>query len=181
MTIRQQWLTVLAVVMVLGGGLFAATHYLGGELFPVTVGSTAPDFRAVTLDSQPARRSLKDYKGQVVLLNIWGTFCIPCRVEMPSLEALHRQSKDLKIVAVSIDDRGQEASVRRFAKEYGLTFDILYDPTGDIEARYQTTGVPETFIIARDGTIRRKVIGASDWTGQTHRALITQLLSEPAR
>jgi peroxiredoxin len=118
-----------------------------------------------------------------VLLNIWGTFCVPCRVEMPSLEALHKDSatQGLKIVAVSIDDRGLEEKVRRFAHDYGLTFDILYDPSGDIETRYQTTGVPETFIIGRDGVIRRKVIGASDWTGQPHRALIAQLLAERSR
>ena len=185
MTIRQQWLVVLGVVALLGGGLVAASRYMGDELFPLSVGSPAPDFRAATLDgASPARtKTLADYRGQVVLLNVWATWCGPCRVEMPSIEALHRAygADGLHIVAVSIDDAGQEKAVRDFAHELGLTFEILHDPTGDIQKSYQTTGVPETFVIGPDGVIRKKIIGAADWNSPANRALVAQLLADARR
>jgi len=183
MTARQQWSLVGGIVAVLAIALFAASRLLGDQLYPVSVGSKAPPFAAKTLDSVPRTQTLADYKGQVVLLNIWGTFCLPCRDEMPAIEKLHQAMapQGLKVVAVSMDDPGFEKQIRAFEKEFGLTFQILYDPSGKITNDYQTTGVPETFIIARDGVIRKKIIGASDWNSEGNRALISQLLAEPGK
>ena len=185
MTVRQQWLAVLGVVALLGAGLFAAVHFLGDELFPVKVGAQAPDFRASTLAAGPAaapEKTLADYRGQVVLLNIWATWCGPCRVEMPSMQALHKElgPRGLKVVAVSIDDAGTERKIQDFAREYGLTFEILHDPAGAIQKAYQTTGVPETFVIGKDGVIRKKEIGAANWNSASRRAVVQSLLAEPA-
>ena len=188
MTARGQWTVVLVAVAVLAGGLWAATHFLGDELFPVTVGSDAPGFSAVTLDREPHVKTLTDYRGKVLLLNIWATWCGPCRTEMPSIEALHREfgPRGLAVVAVSIDEAGQEAAIRDFVREYGLTFEVLHDATGAIQRIYQTTGVPETLVIGTDGVIRKKVIGATEWNSEGNRALIAQLLgvdpsASPAR
>ena len=182
MTVRQQWAFVGIVVLILGGGLLAATRYLGDELFPVTVGSKAPDFRANTIDGAPAAKTLADYKGEIVLLNVWATWCLPCRTEMPSIQALHDRfaARGLKVVAVSIDKPGFDDQIRTFRDQFGLTFEILHDPTANIQRDYQTTGVPETFIIGRDGIIRRKVIAADDWDSPANRALFAQLLGIPA-
>ena len=198
MTLRQQWSIVAGVVAVLAIGLFVATRTMSDELFPVSVGGKAPDFKANPLlepvypvapdaaftsqevsDRTPAK-SLGDYKGDVVLRNIWATGCAPCRAEMPSIERLHREfgPRGLKIVAVSVDDPGQQKAVRDFARELGLTFEILQDPSHDIQKSYQTTGVPETFVLGRDGVIRKKIIGATDWSSPGTRALIAQLLAE---
>lgn len=181
MTIRQQWGIVAAVVVLLGGGLATATHLLGDELFPVSVGARAPDFTARTLDTPPVTKTLADYRGEVVLVNVWATWCGPCRVEMPSLQALHQSfgARGLRIVAVSIDDPGMEHAIRAFVRDYRLTFEILHDAPNAISRQYQTTGVPETFVIGRDGVIRKKVIGAMDWNSQGTRALVAQLLAEP--
>jgi cytochrome c biogenesis protein CcmG, thiol:disulfide interchange protein DsbE len=181
MTVRQQWAFVGIVVMILGGGLLAGTHYLGDELFPVTAGSKAPDFRAATVDGVPVTKTLADYKGQVVLLNIWATYCIPCRTEMPSIQALHDRfgTRGLKVVAVSVDSPGFEDEIRKFRDQYGLTFEILYDAPGGIKTDYQTTGVPETFVIGRDGVIRKKVIAADNWDSPANRALFAQMLGVP--
>lgn len=183
MTARQQWTIVGLIVIVLGGALFAASRLLGDQLYPVSVGSKAPNFRAATVDSVPRMHTLDDYRGQVVLLNIWGTFCLPCRDEMPAIQKLHEAlaPQGLKVVAVSMEEPGSADKIRAFVKEFGLTFQILYDPTGRITNDYQTTGVPETFVIARDGVIRKKMIGASDWNSPANRALITQLLAERGR
>jgi cytochrome c biogenesis protein CcmG, thiol:disulfide interchange protein DsbE len=182
MTARQQWGIVASIVAVLAVGLFAASRLMSDELFPVNVGSRAPDFHAKVLGQSKQKSFAADYKGQVVLLNIWATWCEPCRKEIPSLEALQKEygPKGLKMVAVSIDDYVSEDSIRSFAKNFGVTFEVLHDSSGSIEQAYQTTGYPETFIIGPEGTIRRKWIGPDDWTSQGNRALISQLLGLPS-
>lgn len=177
MTLRQQWLTVAAIVAVIGTALLVASHLMKDELNPVEVGTTAPDFRAKVLGAG-AYKSLADYKGQVVVLNVWATWCGPCREELPSLERLYKAygAQGLKLVAVSIDKEISEDSIRAFANHFGLTFEILHDPTGSVEQAYQTTGYPETFVIGREGTIRKKWISAADWSSQGNRALVAQLL-----
>jgi len=179
MTAKRQWQIVLGIVAALALGLWAATHYLGDEIFPVEVGSRAPQFVAATLDAQPKPRTLADYKGQVVLVNVWATWCGPCRHEMPSMQALYEDfaPRGFKIAAVSIDDAGTEQRVREFAQEFGLTFDILHDPSGSIQQIYQTTGVPENFLIGADGVIRKKAY-AQDWNSEANRTLIARLLDE---
>src|SRR5690349_22664981 len=179
MTVRGQWMVVLAIIAVLGGGLVVATLALGDELFTVEAGSRAPEMTAVTLDDPPVNRTLADYAGNVVLLNVWATWCGPCEWEMPSMERLHRSFADsgLRIVAVSIDDPGREDAVREFIARYELTFDVLHDPTKHIIDQYRTNGVPESFVIGRDGVIRRKTY-TQDWNSPANRALIAQLLRE---
>ena len=180
MTARAQWAVVLAVVAVLAAGLWVATRTLGDEIFPVGIGTAAPAFAAtvVTGADSGAPRTLGDYEGKVVLLNIWATWCAPCREEMPSIQALHERyaPEGLEVVAVSIDDARGERAIRDFAREFGLTFDILHEPTGDIQRAYQTTGVPETFIIGPDGVIQRKQVGHADWNSAANRALVAGLL-----
>jgi peroxiredoxin len=170
---------VLGVVAALALALVAATHYLGDELFQVEVGSKAPAFAARTLDPSPAPRGLDAYKGKVVLLNIWATWCPPCRQEMPSMQALYRDfaPRGFQIVAVSVDDAADAQKVRDFAKEFGLTFNILHDPSGDIQKIYQTTGVPENFLLGADGVIRKKAY-AQNWNSEANRALVARLLDE---
>ena len=181
MTARQQWSVVLGIVLLLGATLAAATHFLGDELFPVAVGMRAPEFEGATIAGPKRVKTLADYKGRVVLLNVWATWCAPCREEMPSMEKLHREfgARGLDIVAVSVDDPGMEESIRTFAKEFGLTFEILHDPGKVTTRRYQVTGYPESFVIGREGTIRRKVFAAADWSSETNRTLIRELLGSP--
>ena len=178
MTIRQQWLMVAAIVLALLGALGAGAYVMRDELFPVEVGSRAPSFVARTVDGTGAVRTLDDYRGKVVVLNVWATWCAPCIVEMPSFERLHRQfpNSDLRVVAVSIDDYVGADSVRNYAKGLGLTFEILLDSTHTIDRIYQVTGYPETFVIARDGTIRKKWIGPADWSSAANVALVRDLL-----
>jgi len=178
MTHRQQWGIVAGIVLFLAGVLAAGVHFLGDELFPVTVGSKAPPIVGVTLDGTNTPRKLADYSGKVVLLNVWATWCEPCRVEMPSIEKLHRElgPQGLAVVAISVDDPGAEQRIRDYVKDLGLTFEILHDPQQGTTRNYQITGYPETFIIARDGTIRRKMIGPDDWSSNANRALVRELL-----
>jgi len=171
--------TVAAIVALIA---FGATKYLRRELFPIELGSEAPDFTAVTVDSAPRLKSLSDYRGQVVMVNVWATWCLPCRVEMPSIEALHQaySDKGFKVLAVSVDDPGHGETIRAFVQQYKLTFEILHDPEKKIVEQYDILGYPETFIIGRDGVIRKKLLSATDWNSADHRALVERLLAEPA-
>ena len=181
MTVRQQWMTVAAIVLALVGALGFGAYVMRDELFPVDIGTRAPDFRARTVDGSNVVRSLSgDYRGKVVVLNIWATWCEPCKVEMPSFERLHRQMADtnLKIVAVSIDDVVGADSVLAFARAFGLTFDILLDSLHVVDRDYQATGYPETFVIARDGTIRKKWIGPADWASPANVRQLRDLLAQ---
>jgi cytochrome c biogenesis protein CcmG/thiol:disulfide interchange protein DsbE len=179
MTLRQQWLAVLAIVLVLVGVVGAGTYVMRAELFPVEVGSKAPAFAARTVDGTDRVRTLADYKGKVVVLNVWATWCAPCIYEMPSFERLHRQVADsnLVIVAISVDDVVGAEAVSRFARGLGVTFDILLDSLHAIDRAYQITGYPETFVIARDGTIRKKWIGPLDWSAPAQVKLVRDLLA----
>jgi cytochrome c biogenesis protein CcmG/thiol:disulfide interchange protein DsbE len=181
MSTRAQWVVVAGVVLLLGGGAVAATRVLRGELSAVAVGSPAPTFRAVTIDSTPRVKTLADYAGNVVLLNVWATWCGPCRVEMPSMEALHKDfaARGLRVVAVSIDQIAGAPEIREYARELGLTFEILHDSSQAISRAYHVNGYPQSFVIGRDGTIRRKWIGPEDWNSPANRELMTALL-EPA-
>jgi cytochrome c biogenesis protein CcmG/thiol:disulfide interchange protein DsbE len=180
MTGRQQLGIVAMVLAAVAGIGFAITRALGTELTPLGAGTRAPDFRATTLDTPPKQRSLADYKGQVVLINIWATWCEPCRVEIPSIERLYRRygPKGLQVVAVSIDDPGTDPAIRAFVRDMGMTFQVLHDPTGQIEHAYQATGYPETVIVGKDGVIRKKIAMATDWDSEGNRRLIERLLAE---
>lgn len=173
---------LVAGLAALAAGAFIGVKVLRQDLVSVGVGSKAPDFVAFTLDSMPRAKGLDDYVGQVVLLNLWATWCAPCRVEMPSIQNLHDAyaSRGLKVVAVSVDAGGTERQIRSFTDSLRLTFEILHDSTGAIQQRYRTTGVPETVVIGRDGVIRKRVRGAVHWDSPANRALVEQLLAQPA-
>ena len=181
MTNKGQWGVIAAVIAVLGTGLFLASTKLGAELFPLKIGSEAPDFKANPMAQGTPVKGIANYEGEVVLLNIWATWCGPCRIEMPSMQRLEETlgPKGLKIVAVSVDVPGMESSINEFAEELKLSFEILHDPSQKIEQTYQTTGVPETFIIGRDGRVRRRVIGQDDWSSPANVAFLERLLAEP--
>jgi cytochrome c biogenesis protein CcmG, thiol:disulfide interchange protein DsbE len=180
MTLRQQWLTVLAIVAGLSVVLGVGTFALRDELFPVAVGSQAPDFAARSVDSARVVKTLGDYRGKVVVLNIWATWCAPCIYEMPSFARLRRAVPDsnLAIVAVSVDEVVGSDSVRAFTRNLGVNFEVLLDSTTRIARAYQVTGYPETFVIARDGTIRKKWIGPLEWDSPANVALINGLLGK---
>ena len=170
---------VIAVVFVI------VAAWLGrGRYEPVVVGTTAPDFQAEDLEGDLV--SVADYAGRVVLLNVWATWCPPCLEEMPSMQRLYEEfsQDDFEILAVSVDapfgelDRGgmPGGQVEAFAQRFGLTFPILRDPEGRIQRVYQTTGVPETFLIGRDGIIYKKIAGGAHWDSQANRELVGRLL-----
>lgn len=174
---RKQWFIVALVVGVLTAGAWLGLR-LAPDIFPVEVGSQAPDFQAVDLATGDTVE-MESLRGQVVLLNIWATWCAPCREEMPSMQRLHEQYRErgLRVVAVSVDVGGPDV-VRDFQRQMGLTFEIWQDQTQQIQRIYQTTAVPESFVINRRGEIVKKLIGPHDWTSGVNSRLIERLLRQ---
>ena len=144
------------------------------------VGHAAPDFTAPDVRSRPIR--LAHFRGkQAVLLNFWATWCVPCRLEMPTMEQAYREHKGrgLEILAVSIDVGHLPvvaASVAQFMEELKLTFPALLDPEMEVARRYRVFGIPVSFLIDREGIIRAREAGFRDWTSPESRRLIEQVL-----
>ncbi len=175
---RKQWLAVVAIVAALLLGAAVLVKF-GPRIEGVEVGKRAPDFDAIRLVQGDSVRFRSQYAGHVTLVNIWATYCIPCRTEMPAIEKLYQQlgPKGLRVVAVSVDE-GNGNDVRQFVQDYHLTFDVLRDPAGRIENLYQTTGVPETFLLDKDGIIVKKVIGEHPWSSPANQRIVAGLLGD---
>ena len=174
----KQWIVVAAVLALLTFGAVLGLK-LTPDLFPVEVGSKAPQFHAIDLGTGDSV-GIDRFKGQVTLVNIWATWCEPCRVEMPSIQRLYQElgPQGLRVASVSIDV-ADPSVVKRFAQEFGLTFPILQDRTRRIERIYQTTGVPETFVLSKGGVIVKKIAMAHSWDSPVDQDLIKRLLARP--
>jgi cytochrome c biogenesis protein CcmG, thiol:disulfide interchange protein DsbE len=169
MKARKRIATALVATLVM---VLSALIWINRSQFtPLDIGSRAPDYQVRSLNGDTV--SLSRFAGDVVVLNIWATWCRPCVVEMPALQRLHEElgDKGLRIVAVSVDaplgvvgSFGEAGgNVSDFVEEFGLTFTVLHDPSGRIASRYQAGGLPTTYVIDRDGLIQRKVLGAREW------------------
>ena len=165
---RVKLKSILLIFMAFAGiGIIALLQTRNSSFNPSVTpgfkkGVSAPDFAFPDINGNMV--SLSDFKGKVVLLNIWATWCLPCVEEMPSMEKLYKklENEGLEILAVSIDEAGAEV-VRPFMKNHRLSFTALTDTEGKTKSLYQITGVPESFIIDRDGIIVEKIIGPRDW------------------
>lgn len=147
----------------------------------VDVGSRAPDFTAKNVATGKTITLREEYRGTVTLVNIWGTWCGPCRQEMPAMDSLYRalSSRGFRIAAVSVNEPSLDG-VRQFVAQYHLSFDVLNDSSGKIQEIYQTTGAPESFLVDRSGHIVRIVQMAAPWNSPQNRRVIEELLAAPA-
>jgi cytochrome c biogenesis protein CcmG, thiol:disulfide interchange protein DsbE len=128
---------------------------------PVTLGERAPGF---TLKQVPSGElSLSQFRGRVVVLNFWATWCPPCVMETPSLEQFATQMKPdgVTVIGVSVDKDGEQ--LKKFIKDYHLSYPIARDPSEDLAHRYGTFKYPETYIIGRDGHVAEKIISDTNW------------------
>ncbi|MBU0728493.1 MAG: TlpA family protein disulfide reductase [Proteobacteria bacterium] len=140
------------------------------------IGKPAPDFTLFDLDGKTWK--LSDLKGQVVFVNFWATWCPPCREEMPSMQTLYTSmpADRFKMLAILYNDDPGLADV--FTKRVGTTFPILTDPKNEAGKAYGLTGVPETFIIDKQGVLREKFIGPAQWASPQIHQMLTNLINQ---
>jgi peroxiredoxin len=148
-------------------GCYSGSH-------PARIGSNAPDF---TVQDSDHSVTLSKYRGQVVVLNFWATWCPPCVDEAPSLNALQKRIAPLggTVLGVSVDD-DQEA-YQEFIKHYELSFPTFRDTTKQIPLMYGTTMYPDTYVIDRKGKLDRKIVGPQDWSSPEMTQYLDKLLA----
>ena len=140
-------------------------------------GVTPPDFSGRAADGRTV--SLASLRGKVVLLNFWAAWCLECRPEMPLFERLHRELSAQGLSVIGINAREGAATIRAYSKELGLTFPLVLDPKGEINAAYGVIGLPTTFLVGRDARAVGLAVGPREWNGKPARAVIQALLAEP--
>ncbi len=174
---RTRPFTVGLLTLVIVAAVFGWVWLQSDKYKPLVVGHPVPDI--VLNDITGKEHRLADYRGKVVFLNFWATWCKPCQEEMPSMEVLYRnlKDKDFEILAVSMDRVTSQGDVVPFSRNLNLTFPILLDPWGKTDGKYKLTGFPETYIIDREGRLAEKVIGPRDWTDMNNIQTIVGLLN----
>lgn len=164
--------------LVLCVALLACTNR-EAQRIAVDVGKPAPAYEAVTLAGDSA--SLAARRDRVVLLNVWATWCHPCRDEIPVLQDLHTRlsSRGLEVIGVSIDARGEEEEVARFVRQYGMTYPIWLDPDERVLTTFLAIGAPATYLIARDGTLLWRHIGPIKENDPRLMPILEKALTDP--
>ncbi|MBI3990250.1 MAG: TlpA family protein disulfide reductase [candidate division NC10 bacterium] len=140
----------------------------------VTPPMEAPEFTTEMLDGKKV--SLQDYRGKVVFLNFWASWCKPCKEEMPAMEELYQAFKDKGFVVVAVNVKESQKQAAAFVKELKVTYPILLDPKGDVSVLYGAWALPLTYLIDRKGVVVGRAFGPREWAGKEARQLIAQLL-----
>lgn len=148
------------------------------DLRGYTSRTTPPQFSGGTLDAR--QLSMTEHRGMVIVLNFWASWCVECRPEMAVLERLQREFSSRGLAIIGVNARENKDVVRRYATELGLTFPLVLDPDGKINALYGVVGLPTTFVVGRDGRAIAFAVGPRQWESAPARALIEALLAEPA-
>jgi peroxiredoxin len=150
----------------------------GVDAAKVGVGHAAPAYAATTMDGTPI--SLAEKKGEVVLLNVWATWCKPCRQEIPALDSLHRAfaARGLLVAGVSIDVIDDTARIAGFARELGASYALWLDPDDRVSNTFRAIGVPSTYLIDREGVLRWQHMGAVTTTDAKLRAVLDSVLAQ---
>jgi cytochrome c biogenesis protein CcmG, thiol:disulfide interchange protein DsbE len=169
----------LAVLLAAGLALTGCTDSEGaprGIPGRVEVGLPVPSYGARTMDGDSV--SLADRRGTVVLLNVWATWCHPCRTEIPELQALHDRfaARGFEVVGVSIDDSGADEDIRQFMGDYSMTYPIWRDPSESVSSVFRVIGVPTTFLVDREGVMQWRKTGIVHMNDTTLLAAIERAL-----
>lgn len=167
----RPWGTIPVVLFL----LLAACSEVGSG--PPQLGEPAPAFEGASLEGETL--SLEELRGEPVLLNLWATWCTPCRTETPYLQSLHERyrAEGLRVVGVTVDHNGSIGQIETFLEEYGVTYDILHDPRMGSMDTFSVWGLPATYLIDRDGRIRFIRMGPVDEGDREFEAALEAVLS----
>lgn len=167
------------ILLVLGLFLIAASGYyilqdvsIQNDLSTVPVQANFPAPELTLTDLDGITRSLADYRGQVVLVNLWATWCPPCKAEMPTLQAYYNKHNDKGFTVIAIDDGDPTPDVVQFVNDYKLTFPVWLDPTYiATEDAFKTINLPSSFVIDRNGIVRLQ------WVGEINRKMLEEFVT----
>ncbi len=179
---RKRWAAFTAFIMLLGTAWTAASVIPGADVSSAEIASPqegflAPDFTLDTLDGGAV--TLSAFRGQVVVVNLWASWCPPCRAEMPAFQALYEDfaAQGLVVLGVNTTFQDSEAQAIFFATTFGLTFPIAFDRSGEVARAYGMRALPSTFFVDAQGVIRQVTIGGP-LNEATLRSMVRDLLEE---
>jgi len=152
-------LKATVLVVILGGAAYFALRQRQAR--PLAIGDRAPDFSVPALPSGSLH--LKDYSGQVVVLNFWATWCPPCVEETPSLVQFAEKMRDHRVIVLSVSVDGDQKALQDFVQQYHISYPVGRDPDRSLAARFGTWQFPESYILDRHGLLAEKVANAADW------------------
>lgn len=171
---RQQ--TKCTIASLIMAGFLAGVAHAAPLEEAAREGYRAPRFQLPDLEG--TRHSLQQYRGQVVLLNFWASWCAPCITEMPDLQAVHESFDGLPFSVVAISEDGRIDEAQRFVEGKDFTFPILHDTGQDVSKDYMVRGLPATFLLDTEGVVIRRISGPRDWTSDEWMAQFRALLPE---
>lgn len=166
----------IAVLAVIGFLLFFGQNS-GKRVKLIREGDQAPEFTLPSLDGKAV--SLSSYRGKVVMVHFWATWCPPCVEELPALERLYHAyvGKDLEVLTISVDEGGA-SDVGQFMRKNEFALPVLLNPGQSVARAYGTFKFPETYLVDREGIVRRKIIGAADWTSPAAQEVIQAMVGK---
>jgi thiol-disulfide isomerase/thioredoxin len=160
----KRWYLITAVVAVLGAGwtwlsAVPAAETTGGQIPSPREGFLAPDFTLATLGGESL--TLSDFRGGPVIVNLWASWCPPCRAEMPAIQRIYEENRDrgLIVLAVNTTYQDSEGAAAAFLQEFDFTFPVLLDRQGTVSRQYQLRALPTTFFIDAQGVVQKVIIG----------------------
>jgi len=170
-------LIIIPLLLLLSGVVQATTPFANLFVVPEVARHAAPDF--VSENLRGGNTGLADYRGKIVLLNFWATWCMPCRAEMPGMETLWQKYKEqgLVVLAVSVDE-GSRGRIETFSKLLDLSFPVLLDPESKVSDLYKVSNMPTSFLIDRNGKIISRIVGTEEWFSPEAVQLVEGLLSQ---
>ncbi len=160
---NPQWILLSSLLLICGAGWIwisrpAANDMIGGQQTIPHVGFQAPDFELETLDGTTVH--LSDFRGQAVIINLWATWCPPCRAEMPALQKVYKEHQaKVAVLAINATNQDDLDAVQEFTQSNDLTFPILLDKSGVVTKLYQLRSLPTSFFVDPTGVIQEVVIG----------------------
>jgi peroxiredoxin len=146
------------------------------NLEPMKDTAPTPDFTLPSLDGK--KTSLKDFRGKVVFLNFWASWCVPCREEMPAMERLYHEFKEKNFVVLAVNVKDRKEVAAAFVKELKLTYPIAFDPEGQVGLLYGAWGLPTTYLIGPKGEGLARAWGPAEWYSPSARNLIKELVEQ---
>ncbi|MBI4527049.1 MAG: TlpA family protein disulfide reductase [Deltaproteobacteria bacterium] len=146
------------------------------NLQEMTDHSPAPQFTLPNLEG--GKVGLKDFRGKLLMLNFWASWCVPCREEMPAMERLYQRYKDLGFVILGVNVKDQKKSALSFVRELKITFPIAFDPEGEVGLLYGAWGLPTTYLIDNKGIALARAWGPAEWYSPGARELIKKILDQ---
>jgi peroxiredoxin len=175
--LRRHLLQILPAILVFV--LTSSTIHADQQLTPMVKQPAAPDFQLSDLEGTPV--TMQDYRGKVLIINFWATWCPPCRAELPSMNRAWKKLEQQGVAMIAINIGEDEESIRSFLKDYPIDFQVLLDKDSQSLQQWQINGLPTSYVVGRNGFIYYQAVGDREWDNEQLLKKVLYLTKEPTK